>query len=158
MPESSAWKKARFRAFSDTGEGMAGKERGTGVPKALAIVGAIAALASVLALITAQQMGDFGTLAGKVSIGPLCPVEPCHENTDIYASRKVVATPDILFGGPSYADIGPDGAYSARLRAGAYHVTVTDCDFLGCRRLPLQTEVLPGKTTALDIEIDTGIR
>ena len=100
-----------------------------------------------------------GTIIGKVSIGPLCPVEPCPgPQTDPYSSRKVVLTPE-SGGSPIYLDLDSAGNFSGNIMAGTYEVTITDCDFLGCRySLPKIVTIEGSKTTKIDIDIDTGIR
>ncbi len=106
-----------------------------------------------------------GTLTGKVSIGPLCPVEPCPPGAyppNPYLSRELIFTPK---GGgrpadlPFYAKLQADGSFEAELPAGKYEVTLSDCNFLGCNyALPKNVNIEANKTTEMDIDIDTGIR
>ena len=99
-----------------------------------------------------------GTVVGRVRIGPLCPVEPCPAPTrDVYSSRRLVFTPTV--GAPTSVGLGPDGGFRASLRPGTYQVTLADCQFLGCSRaLPKTIRVEATMETALEIDIDTGIR
>jgi len=99
-----------------------------------------------------------GTISGKVTIGPLCPVEPCR-NPDpyIYTSRQLILQP--TFGYPTYVKLNSNGSFHATVNAGTYTVILTDCTFLGCERsLPITVIVNPNRLTTIDINIDTGIR
>ncbi|MDP3953794.1 MAG: hypothetical protein Q8Q06_00050 [bacterium] len=104
-----------------------------------------------------------GTVVGRVSIGPLCPVEPCFsDQPSPYISRQLIFTPQ---GGgrpvdlPFYVDLKKDGSYSAELPESNYEVTLSDCDYMGCRySLPKMIFVKANETQELDIDIDTGIR
>ncbi|GEM_PF-1909624 len=105
-----------------------------------------------------DNFGLLGNIFGKVSIGPLCPVEPCPVlKTDPYSSRKVVLTTK---SGVEYLfNLDFEGNFSADLLVGTYEVTITDCDFLGCRySLPKIVTIEAYKPTRIDIDIDTGIR
>jgi len=100
-----------------------------------------------------------GILRGKVSIGPLCPVEPCPGTTaDPYTSRKVLVskqTAELLFSIP----ILNDGTFGIEIPTGTYVLDLSDCVFLGCQRsLPKSIKIEAGKVTEINIDIDTGIR
>ena len=99
-----------------------------------------------------------GILIGSVTIGPLCPVEPCPDPIpDVYASRELL----LLREGRELIrlPLGPEGAFQALIPAGRYMVELTDCDFLGCARaLPMSFEIRDGEPATLNIDIDTGIR
>lgn len=99
-----------------------------------------------------------GTISGKVTIGPLCPVEPCRNpDPDIYASRQLILQPP--FGNQIRIQLNADGSFRATVNAGTYTVDLTDCTFLGCKRsLPIIATVSPNGLTTIDIDIDTGIR
>ena len=101
----------------------------------------------------------FGTLTGKVNIGPLCPVEPCPAPvSNPYISRQIILTPK---NGktPFYLKIDKDGGFNDDIPAGSYELTLSDCVFMGCRyALPKIVVVEAGKTMSVDINIDTGIR
>lgn len=100
-----------------------------------------------------------GTLTGKVNIGPLCPVEPCPAPvTNPYVSRQIVLTPK-NGKAPLYLKLDKDGGFSGNIPAGNYELTLSDCGFMGCRyALPKTVVIEAGKTTSLNINIDTGIR
>ncbi len=105
----------------------------------------------------APSQGE-GTLYGKVSIGPLCPVEPCsNPRPDVYSSRSLALQP--ASGQPTYVSLNADGSFKSAVRAGTYSVSLTSCDFMGCRyALPKTVVVRAGEATPLEISIDTGIR
>lgn len=101
-----------------------------------------------------------GVLAGSVSIGPCCPVERigyscCQAN--IYSSRSLVLRAN--FGSVIYILLNSDGTFSMRVPQNAYSVTLTNCTYLGCGRVfPTEVSIAAGRTTTLNISIDTGIR
>lgn len=71
--------------------------------------------------------GGTGTLTGNVSIGPLCPVEPCMIDPDrlaaAYAARTIVVS---LSGGGVIVETVPDphSGYSIALKPGTYSVDI----------------------------------
>jgi len=101
-----------------------------------------------------------GTLAGNVTIGPLCPVEPCSISRDqivaAYAARPLmINTPGGAFVGSVTAD--PDTGYSISLRPGTYIVDIQP-QGIGASDLPKTVTVRAGETVRLDIDINSGIR
>jgi hypothetical protein len=106
--------------------------------------------------------GGTGILEGNVTIGPLCPVEPCNVPPEViaraYEARKIVVTPLDRPGGSSSVPIGPTGHYEVVLPAGTYRV---DINRLGIDRspdVPATVVIHAGERVRLDISIDTGIR
>jgi hypothetical protein len=99
-----------------------------------------------------------GRLVGRVTIGPLCPVEPFSGSTqDRYSSRQLILQP--RDGGALRLTLGPDGLFDAAVPAGSYTADLSDCVFLTCDQvLPKSIGVAVGKTATLAIDIDTGIR
>ncbi|MBI2937405.1 MAG: hypothetical protein HYY22_04300 [Thaumarchaeota archaeon] len=99
-----------------------------------------------------------GIVSGKVSIGPLCPVEPCPGPVpDVYSSRYVVLQPE--GGEPTRVKLSSDGGFEAQVRPGTYKVDLTDCTFMGCSRvLPKTVTVKANEAAYIQIDIDTGIR
>jgi hypothetical protein len=100
-----------------------------------------------------------GILKGKVSIGPLCPVEPCPVAiANPYASRAIIInkqTGELLFSIP----LDEDGSFETEIAAGNYNLDLSDCSFLGCRySLPKTIKIEENKTAEINIDIDTGIR
>ncbi len=104
-----------------------------------------------------------GTLAGRVAIGPICPVEqegvPCPVPPETYAGVDVIVRRDSDTGLAARVDLDNEGRYRVDLRAGRYVVTL-DHD-LGIDRGASPTHrvgVVAGQTVIVDFEIDTGIR
>ena len=124
-------------------------------------LGLVLALTAVIlgTLIYNFSVGE-GVLEGRVTIGPWTPVEPIggsHPPPEVYTSRRIVLE------GALFQKVGipmdGTGFFSARVKAGAYSLTMTNCTFLGCSRvLPTTVTVKTGETTTVDIDIDTGIR
>ena len=123
----------------------------------------IITLAGAVALYAGMfQQGDVsGTLKGTVTIGPLCPVEPCSVPRDqivaAYAARSLLITSkEGTFVQSVTAD--PDTGYSVSLRPGTYVVDITHQGIGGSPDLPKTVTIRAGETVRLDIDIDTGIR
>jgi hypothetical protein len=105
--------------------------------------------------------GGTGTLTGNVSIGPLCPVEPCMVPPDrltaAYAARTIVVSDT---GGSVIATTAPDpyDGYSFRLKPGIYIIDIRHQGIDRSPDLPETVTISAGETVTLDITIDTGIR
>jgi len=105
--------------------------------------------------------GGTGTLTGNVSIGPLCPVEPCtigpERLTAAYAERTIVVS---MPGGAVIAEAIPDpqAGYSIALNPGTYSVDIRHQGIDRSPDLPKTVAIRAGETIRLDILIDTGIR
>jgi len=128
------------------------------LPNAALMLGLLALLLLVAACKDTTTTAT-GVLQGKVTIGPLCPVEPCPGAVpNPYVSRSLVLGPSNS-GDAIMVKLNEDGTYRAEVAEGTYTVQLTSCTYLGCSRaLPQQTTVSAGKTTELAIDIDTGIR
>lgn len=104
-----------------------------------------------------------GTIMGKVTIGPLCPVEPCSVPTpDIYLNRQIILTPrggDRSENLPFSIKLNSDGTFQDEIPEGNYELTLTDCQFLGCEHsLPKLITIKANQTLTINVDIDTGIR
>ena len=105
--------------------------------------------------------GGTGTLTGNVTIGPLCPVEPCTVTPDrlaaAYAARTIVVS---IPGGAVIAEAVPDPytGYSFVLKPGTYVVDIRHQGINRSPELPITVTIRAGETVRLDISIDTGIR
>ncbi len=119
-----------------------------------------------------DDIPKYGTLVGTLSIGPLCPVEPCQNQANssaIYGARKVVAYDAATKRRVEYAMLNQTHGYSMELPPGKYIIDVTDADgkelgldsakrpALGSAQ-PQEVEITDRNTTVLDFDIDTGIR
>lgn len=102
-----------------------------------------------------------GTLTGTVSIGPLCPVEPCDISPErlaaAYEARPItVSTQD---GKPVTTVVAdPVNGYSVSLPPGTYIVDIPHQGIGGSVELPKTVTIESGGTVRLDIAVDTGIR
>lgn len=102
-----------------------------------------------------------GTLTGNVSIGPLCPVEPCTVSNDrlvaAYADRPItISTPAGTAVATVIAD--PKTGYVVSLKPGTYVIDIRHQGIGGSPELPATVTIQSGETVRLDISIDTGIR
>ena len=101
---------------------------------------------------------ETGTVIGRVSVGPLCPVEPCDSDPIDFSSNQVIL--ESQSGQKITVNLYADGTfYPASVTPGNYQVTLKDCPWLGCEsELPKNTTVEANQTTEVSINIDTGIR
>ena len=110
-----------------------------------------------------NQISEKGFLEGKITIGPLCPVERyppdprCQPNEETYKAWPIaVYTPDKK---TKVAQIEPlvNGTYEVELPVGEYTVDLEKQHMFG-KNLPATVAIKKGEITTLDINIDTGIR
>lgn len=107
-----------------------------------------------------------GSLDVSVSVGPLCPVEPCNISAEkikaVYeaygfvltniSTKKVVLEQKITYNGTK-------GVLKATtIPVGEYEIDITPKNVLSSKGFPKTVVVEKDKTTVLDINIDTGIR
>ena len=113
-------------------------------------------------------------LAGKVNIGPLCPVErnppdpSCQPTEETYRSwpiavwtsdkkTKVSRISASFYNDSSISSI--DGTYKYELPVGNYIVDLEEQPSrAGSSNLPTTIQITSGEITTLNIDIDTGIR
>lgn len=125
--------------------------------KLIFIVLGLLVISLLLIVLTSSSGSAKGKISGNVNIGPLCPVEPCQPNPNIYLSRQIVLIP--YFGNPISVNLTSDGSFKAEVPAGKYTIDLTNCKYLSCREvLPEPITIEPGKVTPVVIDIDTGIR
>jgi hypothetical protein len=127
--------------------------------RAAMALAAIAVLTASLATACGGASGPTGLLKGKVTLGPITPVEQVggEPNTRPYAAIIDVATPsgDVV----ETVESGSDGAFSVRLPAGSYRlVPRPPKDSPLPYAAPLDTTIVAGKTTKVEIAYDSGIR
>ncbi|MBI4181290.1 MAG: hypothetical protein HY528_05100 [Chloroflexi bacterium] len=136
----------------------------------------------------AGETQETGTLSGRVTIGPISPVERAGEKAvvppEVYAARKVMVYEALL--GEDKAgtasspedftarqamvydknmnklvkqvDLEPDGHYSVKLQTGIYTIDINHIGIDSSRDVPKKVVIRTGETVKLDIAIDTGIR
>ena len=118
-------------------------------------------------------LAEYGILQGKVTIGPLCPVEPCklppEQVAQIYEARKVIIYEQSTKVKIAEFNLNQNGEYSLSLKPGSYIVDITDAEGnelsldLSKRPrigniIPKEVELKTGDKVILDFDIDTGIR
>ena len=110
----------------------------------------------------AVTVTEKGTLAGHVSIGPVCPVEhvdnPCQPTAEMYAAAKVfVYTSDKK---TLLKTITPDagGNFSLELSVGSYYIDILHQRIGNTTGVPTTIVITSGKTSMLSLQVDTGIR
>jgi hypothetical protein len=105
---------------------------------------------------------EMGTLEGRVTIGPLRPVERPGEKRpippEVYEARKVMVYDKKGSKLVKKVDLGQDGYYSVELKPGIYTVDINRIGIDSSSDVPKKIEIRPGETVKLDIDIDTGIR
>jgi len=113
-----------------------------------------------------------GIMRGKVTIGPLCPVEPCdlppEQVARIYEARKVFVYEKATEAKVTEANLRGNGEFSFSLKQGTYIVDISDAEGnelpldsvlrpIG-NALPQEVEVKPYEEVIVNFDIDTGIR
>ena len=104
-----------------------------------------------------------GTLEGRVSIGPLTPVERVGVPTpipppEVYAARSINIFQTDGKTLVANVKINPDGTYRVELKPGTYVVNIARTGLDRGTDLPKTITIVNGQTTHLVIDIDTGIR
>ena len=109
-----------------------------------------------------DEVNATGYLQGKVTIGPICPVEtegdPCIPDPSLYTSHKLIILTNSEMT-VKQVDMDGEGNYRTELLSGSYKVDFTphDIGLPGSFEQP-SVEIRTGQTTILNFEIDTGIR
>ena len=117
---------------------------------------------SLLILGCSSENLESGTIEGKVTIGPVVPVErpgveyeiPC----EFYEARKIMVYDKNHKKLVIQVDIDCDGIYGAELEPGLYVVDINRIGIDHSSEVPAEVEINPLETFRLDIDIDTGIR
>jgi hypothetical protein len=124
------------------------------------------AAAAVSGCATSGNRAGTGILTGKVTVGPLTPVEqvgvtPPVPDPAVFTSRKL-----LLYeaDGRTFVEeipiqaAGYYGVYNITLKPGTYIVDYQTKGVSGAKGLPATIEIEAYRTTTLDVDIDTGIR
>lgn len=104
-----------------------------------------------------------GVVSGKISIGPLCPVEMIPPDPNCLPTQETYnAWPIAIWTTDKKTKIGLiqpnlDGTYEFVLFEGNYMVDLENRHLFGSN-LPATIKIEPDQTTLLNIDIDTGIR
>jgi len=103
-----------------------------------------------------------GTLEGRVTIGPISPVQREGEVTvvppEVYATRKVMVYDKIGKNLIKQVDIDGKGHYQVELKPATYTIDINRIGIDSSGEVPRQIEIKAGETVTLNIDIDTGIR
>lgn len=109
---------------------------------------------------------DTGSLEVKVTIGPLCPVEPCNKTAaelkTIYEAYSFIITNStskavVLEQKLTYN--GTNGLMkSTNVAIGEYELTISPESFFTKKSFPKTIKIEKDKVTSLEIDIDTGLR
>lgn len=126
------------------------------------IVVLVTIIACVVAVSCSNTPSEPGILHGKVTIGPLVPVEqegvtydvPC----EVYEARKIVIYKQNGTDLVDEVSIDCDGIYRIELMPGTYVVDINHTGIDRSSEVPSEVEIVSQQTTRLDIDIDTGIR
>ena len=117
---------------------------------------------SLLILGCSNVTSEPGILEGKVTIGPLVPVErpgvkydiPC----EVYEARKVMVYDKNHNNLVKQVDIDCNGHYRVELEPDFYIIDINRVGIDHNSEVPIKVEIKSGETIQLDIDIDTGIR
>lgn len=135
--------------------------------KYYSIFGLVVLLTLFFIIGCAQKTGvDKGFLEGKITIGPICPVEWFPPDTKCLPTEETYkAWPIIIWTADKKVKIAQiipnqDGAYRVELSNGNYIVDLKKRQpfGIGSNNLPAAIKINSGGKTSLDINIDTGIR
>lgn len=130
------------------------------------IIGLMIAVLFLSACVSSNRVSNHssekGFLEGKISIGPLCPVERfppdphCQPTEETFKAWPIAAYQEKT----KIASLNPnlDGTYRVELPAGNYVVDLEKSMGIGGGNLPVTITIKAGEITTLNIDIDTGIR
>ena len=126
--------------------------------RAITALAAIAVLTAGVAIACGGASGPTGLLEGKVTLGPITPVEQVGggPNTRPYEATVDVATPegDVV----ATVESGSDGTFSVRLAAGGYRLMPRSPQGRPLPyAAPVDATVVAGQTTTVVIAYDSGI-
>ncbi|MDO8486586.1 MAG: hypothetical protein Q7S77_02740 [Candidatus Staskawiczbacteria bacterium] len=102
-----------------------------------------------------------GIIQGKVTIGPICPVEregvPCPVPPEAYTSREVILynSNRVIVKRMHFL---PNGTYLFEIPVGMYIIDIPKQGIGGSKDLPKTIAVKSGETVDFNFSIDTGIR
>lgn len=109
-----------------------------------------------------SPLSQMGVLEGKVTVGPICPVErvdqPCPVPEAAYTSREVVVYKTDETTEVARQHFTKDGNYKFELAPGIYIINTPRQGVGGSKDLPQTVIIKVGETLKLNFDIDTGIR
>jgi len=105
---------------------------------------------------------ETGILQGKVTIGPISPVERPGETPtipcEVYEARKIMVYDEKGNKLIQQIDIDCDGRYITELTPGIYTIDINRIGIDRSPDVPQKVDIKSSITVRLDIDIDTGIR
>lgn len=105
---------------------------------------------------------ETGMLQGKVTIGPISPVERPGETStipcEVYEAIKIMVYDEKGNKLIQQIDIDCDGGYITELKPGIYTIDINRIGIDHSSDVPQKVEIKSSITVRLDIDIDTGIR
>ena len=111
---------------------------------------------------TSNNVTGIGHLTGKLTIGPICPLErpdlPCTPGPEVYAAHKIIIYDAHRTHVIKEIVAGADGNYQTDLTAGDYIVDVERSGIGSGTGVPQSIHISDGQTVKIDIDVDTGIR
>ena len=101
-----------------------------------------------------------GYIAGRVTIGPFCPVEivghPCQVPPEAYTSRSVIVYDSNGTTTNEKGNLDAQGNYKIAVGPGNYFVQISPAGIGAGEKKPAIVKSF--ETTVVDFDIDTGIR
>ena len=120
---------------------------------------------TVLSCVDQKEIGASGIVTGKISIGPLCPVETippspgCSPTAETYITWATAVWDTNKSKKLAILHPTQDGKYQTVLPSGKYVIDFdSNQSFRAGSNLPSEITVLPNDTLVFNITIDTGIR
>ncbi len=106
---------------------------------------------------------EYGVLEGQVTIGPLVPAVQVGDSDpspapEVYAAREIVVFKANGVTDFTRLQIDSNGRFKAQLPVGTYVVDINRIGIDSTENFPLEITIKANQTTALSINIDTGIR
>ena len=103
-----------------------------------------------------------GVLKGAMTIGPLCPRsqtgDSCKPSLKMFADRPITAQKTDDATSTTTITPGPTGEFAQELPAGQYLITMTPQILGTISGVPATITITAGKTTILNIAVNTGIQ
>jgi len=105
---------------------------------------------------------ETGILQGRVTIGPISPVERPGETPtipcEVYEARRIMVYDEKGNKLIQQIDIDCNGRYITELKTGIYTIDINRIGIDHSSDVPQKVEIKSSVTVGLDIDIDTGIR
>jgi hypothetical protein len=111
---------------------------------------------------SAQSKSSYGTITGRVDIGPVCPQEPCNPTPErwkqIYSAYHIVVMDTGRKQVRYTIPINADGTFNGKIGKGDYVAMIQPVEGNGFRTEETHFTVAKKKTTSIKLAYDTGLR